>query len=165
MKKLPLLLLLLLIPIPILLLASPSPSHAVVELGVGFGLVSFDDDLDGVDTDMGTTIEATFGSGTIRLMVAMQDSSHDQGDYNAVMGGPAWVMDMGGFSTRIYALISAHEFEDIDGAGVTLGGGVGWPVFPAASLGFDVRISRWDGGSGFKDVGTGTLQVLFRLGF
>ena len=161
MKKLPLLLLL--IPIPILLLASPSPSHAVVELGVGFGLVSFDDDLDGVDTDMGTTIEGTFGSGTIRLMVAMQDSSHDQGDYNAVMGGPAWVLDMGGFSTRIYALISAHEFENIDGAGVTLGGGIGWPVFPAASLGFDLHVSRWEGDG--LDVGTGTLQVLFRIGF
>ncbi|MDF1525974.1 MAG: hypothetical protein RRA15_03620 [bacterium] len=159
-KRTPLLFLL-----PLLLLAFPSPSHAVVELGVGYGLVSFDNDLDGVDTDMGTTIEGTFGSGGIRLMVAMQDSSHDQGDYNAVMGGPAWVMDMGGFSTRIYALISAHEFENIDGAGVTLGGGFGWPIFPSASLGFDLRISRWDGGGGYKDVGTGTLQVLFRIGF
>ncbi len=53
MKKLTPLLLLL----PLLLLASPSPSHALVELGVGFGTVSFEDDLDGVDTDMGTTIE------------------------------------------------------------------------------------------------------------
>ena len=161
MKKLTPLLLLL----PLLLLAVPSPSHALVELGVGYGLVSFDDDLDGVGSDMGTTIEGTFGSGAIRLMVAMQDSSHDQGDYNSIMGGPAWVMDLGGFSTRIYALISSHEFENVNGAGVTLGGGLGWPIFPAASLGFDLHISRWDGGSGYKDVGTGTLQVLFRIGF
>jgi hypothetical protein len=160
MKKLTTLLLL-------LLLVVPSSSHAVMELGVGFGTVSFDDDLDGVDADMGTTLEGTFGSGGIRLMVAIQDSSHDQGDYQAIMGGPAWVMDMGGFSSRIYALISSHEFdtdlETIDGAGITLGGGLGWPIFPAASLGFDFHLSRWEG-NGF-DVGTGTLQVLFRIGF
>ncbi|MDT8396207.1 MAG: hypothetical protein RRA32_07180 [bacterium] len=141
----------------------PSPAHAIVEIGAGFGLVSFDDDLDGVDTDMGTTLEGTFGSGGIRLMVAIQNSSHDHGDYEAVMGGPAWVMDLGGFSSRIYALISAHEFENVDGAGVTLGGGIGWPIFPAASLGFDAHISRWEG-DGY-DVGTGTLQMLFRIGF
>jgi hypothetical protein len=158
MKKLTTLLLL-----PLLLLVLPASSHAIVELGVGFGTVSFDDDLDGVDADMGTTLEGTFGSGGIRLMVAMQSSTHDGVDYDAIMGGPAWVMDMGGFSSRIYALISAHEFGIIDGAGVTLGGGVGWPVFPAASLGFDYHVSRWEG-NGF-DVGTGTLQVLFRIGF
>ena len=140
-----------------------SPALAVVEVGVGFGTVSFDDDLDGVDADMGTTLEGTFGSGGIRLMVALQDSSHDQGDYQAIMGGPAWVMDMGGFSSRIYFLISAHEFENIDGAGVTVGGGIGWPVFPAASLGFDYHVSRWEG-NGYN-VGTGTLQVLFLIGF
>jgi hypothetical protein len=159
MKKLTTLLLL-----PLLLLVLPASSHAVVEVGVGFGTVSFDDDLDGVDADMGTTLEGTFGSGGIRLMVAMQDSSHDQGDYQAIMGGPAWVLDMGGFSTRIYALVSAHEFGNIDGAGVTLGGGLGWPIFPAASLGFDFRISQWEG-TASRDIRTGTLQVLFRIGF
>ena len=158
MKKLTTLLLL-----PLLLLVLPASSHAVVELGAGIGLVSFDDDLDGVDTDFGSTLEGTFGGGALRLMFALQSSSHDQGDYEAIMGGPAWVLDTGPFSGRIYFLISAHEFENIDGAGVTVGGGVGWPVFPAASLGFDYHISRWEGDG--ADVGTGTLQVLFRLGF
>ena len=159
MKKLmPLLLLL-----PLLLLTLPSPSYAVVELGAGIGLVSFDDDLDGVDNDFGNSLEVTVGSGAIRGMFALQSSTHDGADYEAIMGGPAWILDAGGFSSRIYFLISAHEFENIDGAGVTVGGGIGWPVFPAASLGFDYHVSRWEG-NGY-DVGTGTLQMLFRIGF
>lgn len=141
----------------------PSPSQAFVEVGAGLASVSFEDDLDAVDTDLGKTLEFNLGSGTMRLMVAFQSSSHDQGDYEAWMLGPSFTLDGGGFTSRIYALLSGHEFENIDGTGVTLGGGIGWPVFPAASLGFDLRVSRWEG-DGF-DVGTGTLQVLFRLGF
>ena len=60
-----------------------SPALALVEIGAGIGLVSFDDDLDGVDNDFGNTLEGTFGSGGIRLMLALQSSSHDQGDYEA----------------------------------------------------------------------------------
>lgn len=146
-----------------LLLGLPTPSQAVLEVGAGIGITSFQDDLDEVDTGSGISAEANLGTGPVRLMFALQSSDHDPGDYSAMMLGPSWTLDAGGFSSRIYALISSHEFESIDGWGVTLGGGLGWPVAPAASLGFDVRISRWEG-DGF-DVGTGTLQVLFRLGF
>lgn len=141
----------------------PSPASAVIEVGAGIGIVSFDNDLDGVDTDFGSSLELTFGSGALRGMFALQSSSHDQGDYEAIMGGPAWVLDAGGFSGRIYFLISAHEFESLDGAGVTVGGGLGWPIFPSARLGFDYHVSRWEDAG--NDVGTGTLQLLFRLGF
>ena len=161
MKKLTMVPTLLLLPL--LLLAFPASSHAIVEVGAGIGLVSFDDDLDFVDNDFGNTLEVTVGSGAIRGMFALQSSSHDQGDYEAIMGGPAWILDTGGFSSRIYFLISSHDFENIDGAGVTVGGGIGWPVFPAASLGFDYHVSRWEDGS--VKVGTGTLQFLFRIGF
>ena len=154
---------LILLLLPLLLLAVSSPSHALVEFGAGIGLVSFDDDLDGVDNDFGNTLEITVGSGAIRGMFALQSSSHDQGDYEAIMGGPAWILDAGGFSSRIYFLISAHEFENFEGAGVTVGGGIGWPLFPAASLGFDYHVSRWEDGG--VNVGTGTLQMLFRIGF
>ena len=149
--------------VPFLLLISPSLSHAVVEVGAGFGITSFEDDLDGVDTDSGTSLEVNIGSGTMRLMFAIQSSDHDQGDYSAWMIGPSWTLDTEGFTPRIYALISDHEFEGIDGWGITLGGGVGWPLFPSASVGFDLRISQWEGDS--YDVETGTLQVLFRIGF
>jgi len=149
--------------VPFLLLTFPSLSHAVVEVGAGFGITSFEDDLDGVDTDTGTSLEVNIGSGTMRLMFAIQSSDHDQGDYSAWMIGPSWTLDTEGFTPRIYALISDHEFEGIDGWGITLGGGVGWPLFPSASVGFDLRISQWEGDS--YDVETGTLQVLFRVGF
>ncbi|UCG37903.1 MAG: hypothetical protein JSV00_06790 [bacterium] len=149
--------------LPLLLLAFPSPSLALVEVGAGFGITSFQDDLDGVDTGSGLSAEVNVGSGVTRLMFAIQSSDHDPGDYSAWMVGPSWTLDTGGFSTRIYALISSHEFESIEGWGVTLGGGLGWPILPAASLGFDVRISQWEDGP--VDVQTGTLQVLFRIGF
>ena len=149
----------------LVLLSLPSPSYAIVEVGAGFTITSFEDDLDGVDTDSGTALEVNVGSGSVRLMAAIQSSSHDQGDYDAWMVGPCFTLDTAGFTPRIYALLSSHEFENIDGWGVTLGGGLGWPLFPSASLGFDVRISRWDGGGAYDDIGTGTLQVLFRLGF
>lgn len=159
MKKLTPILLLL----PLLLLALPSSALALVEVGAGFTITSFEDDLDDVDTDSGTALEVNVGSGTTRLMFTLQSSSHDQGDYDAWMVGPSFTMDMEGFQPRIYVLLSNHEFENIDGWGVTLGGGVAWPITTAASLGLDVRVSRWEGDS--YDVGTGTLQVLLRVGF
>jgi len=158
-KRTPILLLL-----PLLLLVFPSPALAIVEVGAGFNITSFEDDLDFVDTDSGTSLEVNVGSGAIRLMAAVQSSSHNQGDYKAWMVGPSFTLGTTGFNPRIYALLSSHEFENIDGWGVTLGGGLGWPIFPSASLGFDVRISQWDGDGG-TNVGTGTLQVLFRIGF
>jgi len=160
MKKSPLLLL----PLLILLLAFPSPSLALVEVGAGFTVTSFEGDLDFVDTDSGTSLEVNLGSGTVRLMAAIQSSSHNQGDYDAWMVGPSFTLGTEGFNSRIYALLSSHDFEGIDGWGVTLGGGLGWPIFPMASLGFDLRISQWDGDGGIN-AGTGTLQVLLRVGF
>jgi hypothetical protein len=146
-----------------LVLFSPLPSLAVVELGVGFGITSFEDDLDGVDTGSGFGAEANVGSGAFRLMFAIQSSDHDQGDYSSWMIGPSWTLDTEGFTPRIYALISSHDFEGIDGWGLTLGGGVAWPILAAADLGFDLRISQWEGDG--ADVGTGTIQVLFKMGF
>ena len=160
MKKLTPVLLLL----PLLLLALPSPALALVEVGAGFTITSFDDDLDYVDTDSGTSLEVNVGSGAVRLMAAFQSSAHNQGDYQAWMVGPSFTLDTESFNSRIYALLSNHEFENIDGWGVTLGGGLGWPIFPMASFGLDVRISRWDGDGG-TNIGTGTLLVLFRVGF
>ena len=145
-------------------LFSPSPSLAVVEIDAGFNITSFEDDLDWVDTDAGTSLELNIGSGTVRLMAAIQSSSHDQGDYDAWMVSPSFTLGTEGFDSRMYALLSSHDFEGIDGWGVTLGGGLGWPIFPSASFGFDLRISQWDGNGGIN-VGTGTLQVLFRVGF
>ena len=144
-------------------LFSPSPSFAVVEVGVGFGITSFEDDLDGVDTDSGTSVEVSVGSGTMKLMLGILSSDHDQGDYSAWMIGPSWTLDTAGFTPRIYALVSSHEFEEFVGWGLSLGGGVGWPLFPSANLGLDLRMSQWEGDS--LDVRTGTLQVLFRIGF
>lgn len=159
MKKSAVLLLLL----PLLLLILPSSSHAVVEVGAGLAITTFEDDLDAVDTDSGTALEVTAGSGAVRLMFSVQSSSHDQGDYDAWMVGPSFTLDIEGFQPRIYALISNHDFESIDGWGVTLGGGVAWPLGMATSLGMDARISKWEG-DGF-DVRTGTLQVQLRFGF
>ena len=159
-RKIPALTLLLL---PLLLLILSSPCFAVVELGAGFGITSFENDLDGVDAGSGLSAEANVGSGALRLMFAIQSSDHDQGDYSSWMVGPSWTLATEGYTPRIYALISSHDFENIDGWGVTLGGGVGWPILSFASLGFDVRISQWEGDG--ADVGTGTLQVLFRMGF
>ena len=49
-----------------------------------------------------------------------------------------------------------HHPETIKGVHALIG--------PALEeLGFDVRISQWEGDG--ADVGTGTLQVLFRMGF
>jgi hypothetical protein len=134
-----------------------------VEVGAGLTITSFEDDLDAVDTDSGAALEVNLGSGVTRLMFAIQSSDHDQGDYSSWMVGPSFTLDIPGFEPRIYALISNHEFEDIDGWGLTLGGGVAWPLFPTASFGLDLRISQWEG-DGY-DVGTGTLQVLLRVGF
>lgn len=157
MKKTALLLL------PLLLLALPSPSLALVEVGAGFTITSFEDDLDSVDTDSGTAFELNLGSGATRLMLAMQSSSHDQGDYDAMMGGVSFNLDLESFKPRLYALIGNHEFESIDGWGVTLGGGVSWPLSTVASFGLDMRISQWEGDS--YDVRTGTLQVLLKIEF
>ena len=160
MKKLAPTLLLL----PLLLLVLPSPSFALVEIGAGFTTTSFEDGLGFVDTDSGTSLELNIGSGTVRLMAALQSSSHNQGDYDAWMVGPSFTLDVEGFIPRIYVLLSGHEFESIDGAGITLGGGVGWPIFSGASFAFDLRVSQWEGNGGI-DVGTGTLLVLLRIGF
>jgi hypothetical protein len=165
MKKLAPILLLL----PLLLLAFPSSSLALVEVGAGLTVTSFEDDLDFVDTDSGSAFEISLGSGTVRLMAAFQSSSHDQGDYEALMLGPSFTLDVEGFIPRIYVLLSDHEFESnvgpsIDGTGLTLGGGVGWPIFSGASFAFDLRVSQWEGDGGI-DIGTGTLQVLFKMGF
>lgn len=154
---------LLLLPLLLLLLVLPSPASAIVELGAGFGITSFEDDLDGVDTGSGFSAEANIGSGAIRFMFAVQSSDHDGDDYNAWMVGPSWTLDMEGFNSRIYALISSHEIESVEGWGLTLGGGLGWPILPASTLGVDVHISQWEDGD--IDVRTGTLQVLFKVGF
>lgn len=146
-----------------LVLAFPTSSLALMEVGAGVGITSFDDDLEGVGTGSGITLEVTVGSGVMRLMAALQASDHDEGDYSALMFGPSWTFPVMGFTPRIYALISGHEFEDVDGWGVTLGGGVGWSLFPAATLGLDLRVSQWEGDD--VDARTGTLQVLFTLGF
>jgi len=153
-----------LLPLLLLFLAFPSPSLALVEVGAGITVTSFEDDLDFVDTDSGTSLELTLGSGGVRLMAALQSSSHNQGDYDSWMIGPSFTLRTEGYSSRIYALLSSHEFESIDGWGLTLGGGFGWAIFSSASLGFDLRVSRWEGNGGI-DVGTGTAQVLFRIGF
>jgi len=153
-----------LLPLLLLSLVFPSPSLALVDTGAGFTITSFEDDLDFVDTDYGTSLEINVGSRTLRLMGVFQSSSHNQGDYKAWMVGPSFILDTEGFEPRIYALLSNHDFESIDGWGITLGGGVVWPLFSAASFGFDIRVSRWEADGGI-DVGTGTLQVLFRLGF
>jgi hypothetical protein len=145
-------------------LLSPSPSLALVEIGAGFTNTSFEDDLDFVDTDSGTSLELNIGSGSVRLMAALQSSSHNQGDYDAWMVGPSFTLDVEGFIPRIYVLLSGHEFESIDGTGITLGGGVGWPIFSGASFALDLRVSQWEGNGGI-DVGTGTLQILLRVGF
>ena len=145
------------------LLLAPSASHAIVEVGAGWGLTAFSKDLDGIDTGDGLEVEMTLGTGVMRLMLAAQSSSHDQGDYESWMAGPSWTLDMVGFDSRIYALLSSHSFETVDGWGVTLGGGVGWPIFPAADLGLEVRISQWEGDG--LNVGTGSMLLLFRIGF
>jgi hypothetical protein len=154
---------LVLLPFLLLFLVLPAPSYALVELGAGFTITSFEDDLDDVETDSGTALELTLGSGSARLMFALQSSSHDQGDYDALMGGVSFNLDLESFDPRIYVLIGNHEFESIDGWGLTLGGGVSWPLSTAASFGLDMRISQWEGDS--YDVRTGTLQVLLRVGF
>ncbi|MBN2720155.1 MAG: hypothetical protein JXR72_03530 [Proteobacteria bacterium] len=146
-----------------LVLAFPPSSLALMEVGVGVGVTSFDDDLEDVNTGSGITLEATVGSGVMRLMAALQASDHDEGDYSALMFGPMWTFPVMNFTPRVYALVSGHEFEDVDGWGVTLGGGVGWSLFPAATLGLDLRVSQWEGDD--VDARTGTFQVYFGLGF
>jgi hypothetical protein len=149
--------------LPLLLLVSPSKSAAVVELGAGFGITSFDDDLDDVDTGSGFSAQANIGTGAVRLMLAIQSSDHDSDDYSAWMVGPSWTLELEGFSSRIYGLISSHEIESVEGWGLTLGGGMEWPILPASTLGLDVHLSQWEDGD--IDVRTGTLQILFRIGF
>jgi hypothetical protein len=80
------------------------------------------------------------------------------------MVGPSFTLDVEGFSPRIYVLISGHELGDLDGTGLTLGGSIGWPIFPGASFAFGLRVSQWDAGGGI-DAETGTAQVLLRMGF
>ncbi len=163
MKKALLSFVLPLLLLTLMFLALPSPSFALVEVGAGFGITSFGEDFDDVDTDAGTSLEVNVGSGVMRLMFALQSSDHDEGNYSSWMIGPSWTLADMGFVPRIYALISQHEFEDVDGWGVTAGGGLGWHVFPSATLGLDLRLSRWEGDD--ADVETGTLQLMLRVGF
>ena len=151
------------LPLLLLFFAFPSPSLAFVEVGAGFGITSFEDDLEEVDTGAGTSLEVNIGTGVMRLMFALHSSDHDEGDYSSWMIGPSWTLADMGFVPRIYALVSQHEFEDVDGWGVTAGGGLGWNVFPSAIFGLDLRLSRWEGDD--ADVETGTLQVMFRFMF
>ena len=146
-----------------LTLALPSSASAVVELGAGFGITSFDDDLDDVDTGSGFGAEANIGTGAMRLMFSIQSSEHDSADYSAWGIGPSWTLDFEGFNSRIYALISSHEIESVEGWGVTLGGGVGWPILPSSSLGLDFHLGQWEDGR--IDARTGTIQVMFRIEF
>jgi hypothetical protein len=154
---------LLLLLLPLILLSFPSTSHAAFELGAGFGITFFEEDLDSVDAGAGFSAEANIGTGAIRLMLGVQSSDHDPGDYRASMVGPSWTLDLERFSSRIYALLSSHDFETYDGYGLTLGGGLEWPVLSGSTLGFDFHLSQWEGDG--LDVRTGTLQVLFKIGF
>ncbi len=146
------------------ILVIPSASHAA-SIAAGWGVTSFQDDLSFVDTGPGLSLEAIFGSGTVGLLLAGLWSSHDNNiDYQSFMAGPVWSMG----SVRIYAGISRHNVDNAgaikDGWGVTAGGGAGWKLASVSSLLFDVKISNWEGDNN-TDIRTGTLQLMFQLGF
>ena len=150
----------------VLLLAVPGLSHAIVEVGLGINSTSFSEDADSLDSDNGTTLDVVLGTGMARLMLSFVQAEPEGIDYKATMIGPAFVLGAVGFDFRVYGLLADHELSDVNtlsGTGLTLGGGFGFPVFPRASIGADVRISQWDD-EGF-DIGTGTFSVLFRLDF
>ena len=146
------------------ILALPSTSPAAFKLGAGWGVTSFQNDLDFIDSGPSFSLEAVLGTGTTGLLLGGLWSSHDANiDYQSFMAGPVW--SVGG--ARIYAALSNHEVDNAgtvtDGWGVTAGGGAGWKLAPMTSLLLDVRVSNWEG-SNNTDVGTGTLQLLFQFG-
>jgi hypothetical protein len=158
------------------ILLIPVTSHAVVELGVGWGVTALEEDLDSADADAGYSVQAVIGSGSVRLLVAGLWSDHDnEGEYSSYMAGPVWSLDyLPGVQSRIFVAISNHEFDSpnpalsSDGWGLTLGGGIGWTLFPNGTLGLDLRISDWEGDNDLgEDVnaGAGTLQIVFGLDF
>lgn len=147
------------------LIALPSAASAAVKLGAGWGITSFQSDLDFINSGPSFSLEAVIGTGTISMLLGGLWSSHDSNiDYQSFMAGPVW--SVGG--ARIYAALSNHEVDNAgtinDGWGVTVGGGAGWKVAPLTSLLLDVKMSNWEGDNSTK-VGTGTLQLLFQMGF
>jgi hypothetical protein len=140
-------------------LAMPAASQAI-EVAVGLNNTAFSDDADDLDSDNGKTLDVTLGGGMTRLMFSLVDAEPEGIDYNAWMVGPVFVLDAG-FDFRVFALYSSHELDFLEGNGVTLGGGLGFPVFPSAEVAGDVRISKWDDEG--IDIGTATISVLFRL--
>lgn len=141
------------------LLALPAGAQAL-ELAAGINRTSFTNDADAFDSDNGVTLDVTVGGGMARLMFSLVDAEPNGVDYQAMMAGPVFVLDAG-FDFRVYALLSKHELDVLEGSGLTLGGGFGFPVFPAAEVAGDVRVSQWDDGG--LDIGTGTISLLFRL--
>jgi len=147
-----------------IILFIPSASYAA-SIAAGWGVTSFQDDLSFVDSGPSLSLEATFGSGSVGLLLAGLWSSHDSNiDYQSFMAGPVWSVG----SARIYAGISRHDVDNAgaikDGWGVTVGGGAGWELASLFSLLLDVRISNWEGDNN-TDIRTGTLQLMFQLGF
>ena len=143
----------------IALLVLPASSQAI-ELAVGLNQTSFSEDADAIDSDNGVTVDFTLGDGMARLMFSLVDAEPEGLDYNALMAGVAFVLDAG-FDFRVFALLSKHELETLEGSGITLGGAFGFPILPAAEIVGDIRLSQWDD-SGF-DVGTGTISLMLRL--
>ncbi len=146
------------------MLVIPTASHAA-SLAAGWGVTGFQGDLDFVDTGPGLTLEAIFGSGSVGLLLAGLWSSHDSNiDYQSFLVGPVWSVE----SARIYAGISRHDVDNAgtvnDGWGVTAGGGAGWKLASLFSLLLDVRISNWEGDNN-TNIRTGSLQLMFQLGF
>lgn len=142
----------------------PTASHAA-SIAAGLGITSFQDDLSSVDTGTSLTLEGIFGSGSVGLLLTGLWSSHDNNiDYQSFMAGPVWSVG----SVRIYAGISRHNVTNAgaikDGWGVTAGGGAGWDLASLSSLLLDVRISNWEGDNN-TDISTGSLQLMFQLGF
>lgn len=142
----------------------PSASYAA-SVAVGWGVTGFQEDLDSVDTGPGLSLEAIFGSGSVGLILAGLWSSHDSSiDYQSYMAGPVWSVG----NVRIYAGVSRHDVTNAgaikDGWGVTVGGGAGWKLASLPSFLFDVRISDWEGNNN-TNIRTGSLQLMFQLGF
>jgi len=141
------------------------PASYAASIAAGWGVTSFQDDLSFVDTGPSLSLEAIFGPGNIGLLLSGLWSSHDNNiDYQSFMVGPVWSVG----SARIYAGISRHDVDNAgtvnDGWGVTAGGSAGWELASVSSLLFDVKISNWEGDNN-TNVRTGTLQLMFQLGF
>ncbi len=146
------------------MLVIPSASYAA-SIAAGWGVTGFQEDLGSVDTGPGLTLEAIFGSGSVGLLLAGLWSRHDNNiDYQSFMAGPVWSVG----SARIYAGVSRHDVTNAgaikDGWGVTAGGGAGWKLASLFSLLLDVRISDWEGDNN-TNIRTGTLQLMFQVGF